>query len=98
MADSVRGIMKKQTAQNQQLWSILIKEAIKKVFRQNLTRQWHESSVEKKNPLNVYNRMETTISKTSNFSFSDSLFFLLFEFFDAVVNFKTYNFNLSESA
>ena len=48
MADSVRGIMKKQTAQNQQLWSILIKEAIKKVFRQNLTRQWCESSVEKK--------------------------------------------------
>ena len=98
MADSVRGIMKKQTAQNQQLWSILIKEAIKKVFRQNLTRQWHESSVEKKNPLNVFNRMETTISKTSNFSFSDCLFFLLFEFFDVVVNFKTYNFNLSESA
>ena len=97
MADSTRGIMRKQTAQNQQL-SILIKEAIKKVFRQNLTRQWCESSVEKKNPLNVYNRMETTISKTSNFSFSDCLFFLLFEFFDAVVNFKTYNFNLSESA
>ena len=48
MADSIRGIMRKQTAQNQQLWSILIREAIKKVFRQNLVRQWHESSVDKK--------------------------------------------------
>lgn len=89
------GIARKKNAQNQHLWSFLIKTPIKKfsekaLLDHNMTRH--------KNFKNIYNRKRMTLSKASNSSFLTCLCSSSCKFFDAVLSiFKTKNFSYSEN-
>ena len=91
----ISGIARKKNAQNQHLWSFLIKAPIKKfsekaLLDHNMTRH--------KNFKNIYNRKRMTLSKASNSSFLTCLCSSSCKFFDAVLSiFKTKNFSYSEN-